>query len=155
MKKYIFLLFAIVTLAPVSQANTLFNNAEITFDARVTLPAGTLIYLEANERVMSDQATVGKLVQFKVKTNVVVDGKVVIATGALAIGRIKSVSEATYNSAAEVTIELTSVQAVDGQQVALNGTEQTLQGVYPNEGMVVNIGTPITANVMNDIVIKV
>lgn len=155
MKKYIFLLFAMVALTPLTQANTPTNIIGSIFDAKVTLPAGTLIYLEANERVMSDEATVGKLIQFKVKMNVTVDGKVVIATGAAAIGRIKSVSEATFNSPAEVTIELTSVQAVDGQQVPLNGTEQTVKGTYPNEGMVVNIGTSITANVMNDIVIKV
>lgn len=122
---------------------------------QVELPAGTIIYLETNEKVTTAQATVGQLVQFRVRTNVVVNGKVVIVSGALAIGRIKSLSEATFNDPAEVTIELTSVQAVDGQQVVLNGIEQTIKGKFPNEGTIVNIGTAITSTVMNNIKIKV
>jgi hypothetical protein len=122
---------------------------------KITLHAGTLIYLETNERLNTDQATNGQMVQFKVKMNVTVNGKVVVRTGAIAIGRIKSVQGATYNNPAEVTIELTNVQAVDGQFIDLSGTEQTVRGTYPNQGTLINIGTAITANVMNDIEIKV
>ena len=84
-----------------------------------------------------------------------INGKVVIKTGAIAVGRVKSLQEATYNNPAEITIELKSVQAVDGQLVDLNGTEQTMKGIYPNQGTLINIGTSITANVMNDTEVKI
>ena len=158
MKKYIaiFILFIAFT-ATNWAANTTIENIQIMpkMMGKVNLAAGTLIYLETNERIFTDQATVGKIIQFKVKMNVTVNGKVVVKTGAAAIGRIKTVQAATFNNPAEITIELTSVQAVDGQQVPLNGTEQTIRGEYPNQGTQIPIGTSITTNVMNDIEIKV
>ncbi len=125
------------------------------FSKKVVLQAGTLIYLELDEQIYSDQVTIGKSIRFKVRTNVVSDGKVVVTTGSLAIGRVKNIRTATYNNPAEVTIELTYVQAVDGQQVALNGTEQIVRGQYPSQGTEINAGISITANVMNDIEIEV
>lgn len=121
----------------------------------VQLTAGTMVYLELNERMFTDQATVGKVVQFKVKMNVMKDRKTLVKTGAVAIGRVKAIRPATYNNPTEITIELTSVQAVDGQQVPLNGNEQTLRGEFPNQGTVINVGTSITANVMNDMNIEI
>ncbi len=121
----------------------------------VQLTAGTLIYLELNERVFTEQATVGKVLQFKVKMNVMKDRKKIITTGAMALGRVKTIHPATFNNPAEITIELTSVQAVDGQQVPLMGNEQTLRGEYPNQGTVINTGTSITATVTNDMNIEI
>lgn len=121
----------------------------------VSLKAGTLVFLELDEKLYSDEVTIGKSVRFKVRTNVMAEGKVVITTGSLAIGRVKNVKAQTYNNPAEVTIELTYVQAVDGQQVALNGTEQVIKGQFPSQGTEINAGTSITANVMNDIDIEV
>ncbi|MEM9887824.1 MAG: hypothetical protein AAF849_18155 [Bacteroidota bacterium] len=162
MKKYIAIIIFSVGLVTTHFANTSLSiDLECCeeFDqylmGKVTLDAGTLIYLETNERIFTDGAMPGKIIQFKVKMNVIIKGKVVIRTGAAAIGRVKSVRAATYNNPAEITIELTSVQSVDGQQVSLNGTEQTLQGEFPNQGTLINIGTAITANVMNDTEIKV
>ena len=120
----------------------------------IQLTAGTLIYLELNERIFTEKATVGKVLQFKVKMNVMKDRKALIKTGAMALGRVKAIQPATYNNPAEITIELTSVQAVDGQQVALMGNEQSLRGEYPNQGTVINTGTSITATVTNDMNIE-
>lgn len=119
-----------------------------------TLPAGTLVILETTEKIASDHVTVGKTLLFRVRMNVVVDGKTVIASGALAVGRVKSIARATYNNPEEITLEVLYAQAVDGQQVALNGAEQTYRGMFPNESMVVEPGQTITATVMNNIQIN-
>ncbi len=115
-----------------------------------TLPAGTLVLLETTERIDSYRATVGKTLTFRVRTNVVVDGKTVIASGALAIGRVKSISRTTFNNPEEITLEVLYAQAVDGQQVALNGAEQSYRGVFAGESVIVEPAQTITATVMNN-----
>lgn len=115
-----------------------------------TLPAGTLVMLETTEKISSDAATVGKTLVFRVRTNVVVDGKVVISTGAIAIGRVKNITPATFNLPEEITFEVTYAQAVDGQQIALNGAEQTYKGRFSRESVVVEPGQMITGTVMNN-----
>lgn len=115
-----------------------------------TLPAGTLVVLETTEKVSSDAVTVGKILIFRVRTNVVVDGETVIATGAIAIGRVKSIKPASFNFPEEITLEVTYAQAVDGQQVSLYGAEQTYKGRFPRESTVVEPGQMITGTVMNN-----
>ncbi len=115
-----------------------------------TLPAGTLVMLETTEKISSDAATVGKTLVFRVRTNVVVDGKVVISTGAIAIGRVKNITPATFNLPEEITFEVTYAQAVDGQQIALNGAEQNYKGRFSRESVVVEPGQMITGTVMNN-----
>jgi hypothetical protein len=122
---------------------------------KVDLDAGTIILLETNEKFASDQVTVGKTIQFKVRTNVMADNKVAIRTGALATGRVKAIEPATHNNPEEIRIELEYVQAVDGQMVPLNGNEQSIRGQFPGEGTSVAYATTITAQVMNNQKIKV
>ncbi len=158
MKKFIYLLSLIAVFQILNTAST--NAATTEFEAyelfkTVTLPAGTLVILESSERFHSDEVTVGKILRFKVRANVVVDGQVVITTGALAIGRVKAIKETTYNDPEEVTIELTSVQAVDGRQVPLDGDEQTFRGQFSGQGTIVEGGQTITARVMNNTPVKV
>lgn len=116
-----------------------------------TLPSGTLVMLETTEKISSDAVTVGKILLFRVRTNVVVDGKVVITTGAIAMGRVKSITPTTYNNPEEIAFEVTYAQAVDGQQVALNGAEQTYKGRFSRESVVVEPGQMIVGTVMNNI----
>ena len=115
----------------------------------VTLQAGTLVLCELNETFDSDRATIGKMLSFKVTADVRVNNRVTIRTGAMANGRVKHITKATYNNPATVTIELTSVQTVDGQFIALSNSEQTLTGVYTGQGMTVHMGTKITGHVTN------
>ena len=119
-----------------------------------TLPAGTLVMLETTEKISSEAVTVGKILIFRVRTNVVADGETAIATGAIAVGRVKSISPATYNLPEEITLEVTYAQAVGGQQIALNGAEQTYKGRFPRESVTVEPGQMITGTVMNNTPIK-
>jgi hypothetical protein len=124
------------------------------FSKKITLPAGTLILLETTETLDASQMTIGQLIQFKIKTDVLVDGEKVVATGAQATGRVKDLSKGTYNSPGTVTIEITYVQAVDGQQVSMNGMEQQLKGYHKGQSATIQTGTAISAYVMNDTCIK-
>ncbi|MCB0548780.1 MAG: leucine-rich repeat domain-containing protein [Phaeodactylibacter sp.] len=78
------------------------------------------------------------------------NGKVVIRTGAIGLPRVKNICRPTYNDPEEITIEAVSVQAADGQQLKLNGSEQTIRGQFSNQPSVLQIGTPLIANVMNN-----
>ncbi|MBV6441716.1 MAG: hypothetical protein EPGJADBJ_03404 [Saprospiraceae bacterium] len=124
------------------------------FNGKCTLPSGTLIILETTEKIFSDQVTVGKTIQFRVRTNVIAEKEVVIRTGALALGRVKSIEPSTYNNPEDIRIELQYVQAVDGQMVPLSGQEESLRGQFTGQGTAVETGTSLTAYVMNEVKIK-
>ena len=136
-----FLFFSIAAIAA--------NPAPLVLQ-KALLKSGTLVTLETSEKIYSDQATVGQIVKFTVVMNVVSEGHVVINTGALAVGRVKAIKKTTYNSPEEITVELKSVQAADGQQIVLNGDEQTYKGKFTGEGTFVLPGRTITAKVMNN-----
>lgn len=125
------------------------------FDHDVTLQAGTLVLLETSEKIQSSQVTVGKSLQFRVRTQVMAQGRVVIRSGAIAVGRVRAIRSYTFNQAEEISIELQYVQAVDGQMVPLNGNEQTLKGQFAGQEATIESGTAITAHVTNTIEIKV
>ncbi len=130
------------------------TNTAIAPCDKVMLTAGTLVILETTETLRSGQATVGQLVQFRVRTNVYAENEVAIASGAMATGRIKAIEPSTRNNPETYKIEVMYVQAVDGQQVALNGQELSIKGQFPGEDAGHNPGATITATVMNDIKIK-
>ncbi len=157
MKKFILFAFALslfafeMTAAPAPAAG---ETSTFAFGRKVMLRSGTLVLLQLDEQIQSSRMTVGQMVKFKVTTDVIVDGRIAIRTGALAYGRVKNVAQSTYNNAEEITFEVKTVQAVDGQQVALNGAEQILKGAYPNQGTTAPSGATISATVMNDVEIK-
>lgn len=117
---------------------------------KVDIPAGTLVILETNEKLYSHAVTVGKYVQMRVRTNVVVNGKTVIRTGCQAVGRVKSIEKSTFNSPEMITLELFYVQAVDGQQISLHGNEQTIPALMPNEPATAPVNILMTAQLMNN-----
>lgn len=84
-----------------------------------------------------------------------VDGKIVIRTGAVATARVKKISPTTYNEAEQITITAFAAKAVDGQMIALNGVDQTIRGRMPNEPARIHIGCPLSAHVTNNYSIDV
>ena len=135
----------------------IFGICQFFNDNKVSLNQGTIVHLESNQKINCHQITEGTTVKFKVVMDVMAEGKVVIRTGSLAIGKIKQVTSGTYNGPAEIRIELKYVQAVDGQAVSLNGNELTVYSDEHGRGTscTVRMGSGITANVTNNIVIKV
>lgn len=88
----------------------------------VVLNAGTNINLETVSTIQSDMVIVGQIVDFRVKSDVKVDDKVVIAAGAIAKGQVVRGQKAkALGKEGFVEIQIKSVRAVDGQEVYLSG----------------------------------
>ena len=149
------LVFAMLLVAIVANATPSYGQIlKNIVNGKTTLPAGTMVILQSTETLKSGQATVGQLVHFRVTTHVKADGDVVISTGALGLGRIKSIDPATFNNPETFHIEVTNVQAVDGQMVALTGQELQIKGKYSSQDATAEANRTITAYVTNDIKIK-
>lgn len=122
---------------------------------KVKLTSATFINFETNETKFGDRATIGQNIQCRVVGNVYADNEVAIRSGARALGRIKGIEQSSTNGEMLILIEMFYVQAVDGQQVPLNGNEQTIQASFTNETTNVNPMLTITAHVMDNIIILI
>lgn len=125
------------------------------FPMLITLPAGTSVKLELAEKIESHKMKEGRLVQFVVRGNVVLKTATVIRHGAVATGRVKSITRSTYSTPESIILEVVDVQAADGQTVALAGIEQEFAAEWPNEPVVVAPNEIFTANTMNTMEIEV
>lgn len=155
--KSILLLLLCLTISVEAHTSTIiptvFSKALVGHN--VNLRAGTLVTLETTTRLSSDAATIGTIVPFRVMTDVVVNGRIVIRNGTQAIGRISGIQAGTYNDPQLIQIEVKFVQAVDGQQINLSSNPIDIEAAMPNEGVCIQIGTMITAHTMNDVVVRV
>lgn len=153
MKKLIVNLFsfAILTLA-----NNSFASTPIFHDALITLPAGTVVSLQVNEEINSDEFFVGNTIDFMVRSNVTVNGQVLIAAGTFAEGMITSIKNSCNGQCPEITIAVENVQAVDGQRVNLNSKPHKVKARCCNscgnegEQAVIQMGTSVSARVMDN-----
>jgi len=119
----------------------------------LTLTAGTQISVMLNESIDAESVAVGNALDFSVRSNVVVNGKTVIVAGSPATGWVKSIKKACGGKCAEITISVESAQAVDGQMVNLRSIPHTVKAPCC-QGTTANIGTNLTAYVLNDIKIN-
>ncbi len=155
------IIFAIVafSFAEANNTNPSFNEgqeiAPLGCKNKVKLSASTLVILEVNETKFGDRVTIGQNVHCRVRNNVYAEGEVVIRTGSMALGRIKGIEESTTNGEMLILVEMFYVQAVDGQQVALNGNEQTVMARNTNEVTNVNPMLTITAQIMDNTIVIV
>jgi hypothetical protein len=104
---------------------TLFSAAPgIVVSEEVTIPAGTPIFGELQERITSNsrQFKVGRLVQGNVWKDVVVDGHTVIPAGTPMNLRISRVDNSNVGGrGGQLEIMAVSVTSVDGTEITLNG----------------------------------
>ena len=92
------------------------------------LKAGTMVSLELVNKVTSDMKA-GETVDFRVMSDVKTDGVVVIPAGSIAKGQVLSVSKnKLLGTPGEVSIQVKSVNAIDGTRVALSGSSFTAEG---------------------------
>ena len=124
------------------------------FRTCVQLPAGTPIFLETAEKINTHEVTIGKILLFRVRVDVVVNGLVLIANGTTAIGRVKSLEAGTYNDPAEIVVDLQYALARDGQQVPLFGNEQRFKASRPGESVSLETGQLLTAQVANAVLVR-
>lgn len=94
----------------------------------VVLKAGTMVNLELVNEVTSKMAA-GQTVDFRVMTDVKADGVVVIPAGSIAKGQVISASKnKLLGTPGEVTVQVKSVNAIDGTRIALSGSSSTAEG---------------------------
>lgn len=109
---YLLLISTIWSLigAPVAQAKSL------------KIPGGTTVIVALASSITSDLAPPGTTVPLRVVSDVVVDGKVLIAAGAAGTASVNSSQKANYAGIpGKLTLSAVSVTAVDGNQVPLTG----------------------------------
>lgn len=103
----------------------------------VVLKAGTMISLELVNEVTSDMKA-GQIVDFRVVSDVKADGVVVIPAGSIAKGQVISASKnKILGGEGEVTVQVKSVNAIDGTRVALSGSSLTGEGENKLVGAIV------------------
>lgn len=91
-------------------------------NGEVVLNAGTNIPLETVSMIQSDLVSVGQTIDFRVKYDVKVDGKTVVAAGSIAKGQIMRAQKAKgLGKEGFVEVQIKSVTAADGQEVFLTG----------------------------------
>jgi len=96
----------------------------IALSAEVRLPGGTAIVLTTTSSINSDTSSVGEAVTAAVTTPVVIDGVTVIASGAQAIGTVNRKEDSgMIGQSGKLTVEFTSVLAVDGTSVPIVATK--------------------------------
>ena len=127
----------------------------------IMLRAGTAVSLTLNEEFSADEVAVGNSIDFMVRSNVTVNGKVVIAAGSIAEGWVKKVRskcdskcKCSDNQCSTITITVESVQAVDGQRIYLRSIPHTIKAPCCNKNANANIGTNLSARVLNDVKIN-
>lgn len=136
--------------AKISQANPF----SIFIKRKATLSAGTIVYFETTSSLNSREVSVGALVPFRVTTNVMAEKQAVITTGTQAMGRVKKITKATFNSPEVIEIEVKYVQAIDGSQIPLSTNPIRIKGTYPGQGLEVEAYTSATSTVMNHVEIE-
>jgi hypothetical protein len=95
---------------------------KMTGNGEVVLNAGTNIPLETVSMIQSDLVSVGQTIDFRVKYNVIVDGKTVVAAGSIAKGQVMRAQKAKgLGKGGFVEIQIKSVTAADGQEIFLTG----------------------------------
>ena len=86
---------------------------------------GTVVSLRFAQEIVPSSAKVGDGVRFTVQTNVRVGGRVVIARGAEALGKIvESQAARRLNRSSRIGIELESVPSITGDPVRLRAVHQ-------------------------------
>jgi hypothetical protein len=91
-------------------------------NGEVVLNAGTSIALETVSMIQSDLVSAGQSIDFRVKYDVKVDGKTVVAAGSIAKGQVMRAQKAKgLGKEGFVEIQIKSVTAADGQEVFLTG----------------------------------
>ena len=97
--------------------------------AAATLAAGTPVTIRTTDMISSKTNNVGNNIMAVVATDVVKDGKVLIAAGAPVTGRVMSVTKATLvGMPGNINVRFESVQAVNGTTLSLMKSDLYAEG---------------------------
>lgn len=100
-----------------------------TADGPITLKAGTAIVVETTQNLNSRNLSPGQNVNVRVKFPIKVEKKVLIAAGAPGTATVTAVKKAKgFGKAGFIELQVTTVQAVDAQQVPISGLPINVEG---------------------------
>ncbi|HEX8285455.1 MAG TPA: hypothetical protein VF588_19025 [Pyrinomonadaceae bacterium] len=109
---------AAATLASAPQDAAAANGAE------VILPDGTELNVVTTEEISSKTATEGDALTFKMDEDVVINGKVVIAKGAIVKGEVSNAKKSgRMGKGGALSIRVLSTETVDGQKLKLRASK--------------------------------
>jgi hypothetical protein len=95
----------------------------------VILPSGTAVAMETITALDSKEAAIGQIVEFKIKSDIKVANKVVIAAGSIAKGQITRAQQAkAIGKEGFIEVQIKSVTAVDGQEIFLANSNLYKEG---------------------------
>lgn len=93
-------------------------------DTEITIPDGTELTVVTTEEISSKTAVEGDPITFKVAEDVVVGGKVVIASGALVKGEVSNAKKSgRMGKGGALSIRITSTTTVDEQKIKLRASK--------------------------------
>lgn len=122
--------------------------------AYIVVPIGTALSLSLNAEVYAEELSVGNAIEFKVRGDVRVNGKVVVAHGARATGMITKIRKACDGQCSEITFTAEEVQAIDGSMIELNSTPHIVKAPCCNGSASATINTLVRANTLDEEHIK-
>ncbi len=131
--------------------------AQSAFAQMVRVPAGTEFTIELNETKSVTELTLGNTLKFKVRGDGVFNDKIIVKTGAEAIGRVTDVHIDCDGECSSITIEVRSVKSVDGRMIPVSSEPFTVTTPCCGKKTApatVKIGTLLTANLLNTEKIK-
>ena len=96
---------------------------------QVTLKAGTPVILATTTNLSSKTVVSGNTVDFKVVSDVIVDGHIVIPAGTIAKGQVSNVSKASaLGKGGELSVGINTINAIDGTMIPLSGANISATG---------------------------
>ena len=103
--------------------STMFVPKSPIYAETITVTPGSTVMLQFNSTISSKAARTGSQIGLTVLDGVFIEDKMVIAPGADAVGTVKySKSNGIIGSAGSITIDAVSVEAVDGTQIPVHGS---------------------------------
>lgn len=90
---------------------------------KAVLKAGTAIPLQSVESIYARNVEVGQDVMFRVVSDVMADGKVVIPQGTIARGKVEEAKKSSLaGTKGRLTISVSNITLASGQQIFVNKT---------------------------------
>jgi len=118
---------------------------------QITLTAGTSLSFTLNDEIESTDAEIGNVIELRLRGNVTVNGKVLLRDGAIAEGEITRVKRNCGDGCIQsISITVTSVQAVDGQRISVQGSHFKRSAECNSCTATIHSGTRLKATVLND-----
>jgi len=118
------LVVALFILSTQSISLAFASNDSVIRNKEIVLPDGTELFVETLEEISSKTAVEGDPLTFRVKEDVTVNGKVLIAKGAIAKGVVSNAKKSgRMGKGGDLSIRVESTVTVDGQKVRLRSTK--------------------------------